>query len=140
MIWWKNFWKVRFIDKVQRQLSSERFFENFYLWLCHVEGVAVGYVRCSVLQCVAVCCSVLQWVAVGCSVLQCVEVYCSVLQYVTCVAMRCSVLQCVVVCCSVLQCVAVRCSVLQCVAVCCVRCGVFRVLQCVQVNLYCNTL
>jgi len=30
--------------------------------------------RCSVLQCVAVCCSVLQCVAVCCSVLQCVAV------------------------------------------------------------------
>ena len=46
-----------------------------------------------------VCCSVLQCVAVRCSVLQCVAVCCSVLQ--------CSVLQCVAVCCSVLQCVAV---------------------------------
>ena len=33
--------------------------------------------RCSVLQCVAVCCSVLQCVAVCCSVLQCVAVCCS---------------------------------------------------------------
>ena len=44
-------------------------------------------VRCSVLQCVAVCCSVLQCVAVCCSVLQCVAVCCSVLQ---CVAVCCS--------------------------------------------------
>jgi len=43
--------------------------------------------RCSALQCVAVCCSVLQCVA-------------------QCVAVCCSVLQCVAVCCSVLQCVA----------------------------------
>jgi len=47
-------------------------------------------VRCSVLQCVAVCCSVLQCVAVCCNVLQCVAVCCSVLQ---CVAVCCSVLQ-----------------------------------------------
>jgi len=51
-------------------------------------------VRCSALQCVAVCRSVLQ-----------------------CVAECCSVLQSVAVCCRVLQCVAVCCSVLQCVAV-----------------------
>jgi len=36
-------------------------------------------VRCSELQCVAVCCSVLPCVAVCCSVLQCVAVCCSVL-------------------------------------------------------------
>jgi len=104
-------------------------------------------VRCSVLQCVAVCCSAFYasawihqiriqcWpiegyimtgprhVSVCCSVLQCVAVCCSVLQ---CGAVCCSVLQCVAVCCSVavLQCVAVCCSVLQCVAVCC------SVLQC----------
>ena len=56
-------------------------------------------------------------VTVRCSVLECVAVCCGVLQ---CVAVRCSVLQCVAVCCSVMQCVAVRCSVLQCAAVCCV--------------------
>jgi len=67
-------------------------------------------VRCSVLQCVAVCCSVLQCVAVCCSVLQCGAVWCSVLQ---CVALCCSVLQCVALCCSVVQCAAVCCSVLQ---------------------------
>jgi len=59
-------------------------------------------VRCSVLQCVAVCCSALQCAAVRCSVLQCVAVCCSALQ---CAAARCSVLQCVAVCCSALQCV-----------------------------------
>ena len=49
-------------------------------------------IRCSVLQCVAVCCSVLQCVAVCCSVLQCVAVCCSVLQCVSQFAiMRCSV-------------------------------------------------
>ena len=53
--------------------------------------------RCSVLQCVAVCCSMLQCVAVCCSVLQCVAVCCSVSP---CVAVCCSVLQCVAVCCS----------------------------------------
>ena len=65
--------------------------------------------RCSVLQCVAVCCSVLQCVAVCCNALQCVAVCCGVLQ---CVAVCCSVLQCVAVCCSVLQCVAVCCSLI----------------------------
>jgi len=79
--------------------------------------------RCSVLQCVAVCCWVLQCIAVCCSPLH-IDMWCSVLQ---CVAERCSVLQCVAVCCSplhidmwcVLQCVAECCSVLQCIAVCC---------------------
>ena len=74
-------------------------------------------VRCSVLQCVAVCCSVLQFVAVYClwvwkasdseiwrSMVQCV-----VARFVS------SVLQCVAVCCSVLQFVAVY----QYGAVCC---------------------
>ena len=70
-----------------------------------------------VLQCVvALRCSALQCDAVCCSVLQCVTMCFSVLQ---CVAVRRSVLQCVPVCCSTLQCVAVRCSTLQCVAVCC---------------------
>jgi len=86
-------------------------------------------VRCSVLQCVAVCCSVLQCVAVCCRVLQCVAVSDTVegvsCMYVLCVC--CSVLQCGVVCCSVLQCVAVCCSVLKCVAVCC------SVVQCAAV-------
>jgi len=36
--------------------------------------VSMCSIRCSVLQCVAVCCSVLQCVAVCCSVLQCVAV------------------------------------------------------------------
>jgi len=40
-------------------------------------------VRCSALQCVAVCCSTLQCVAVRCSVLQCVAVCCSVLSGAT---------------------------------------------------------
>ena len=38
--------------------------------------------RCSVLQCVAMCCSALQCVAMCCSALQCVAVYCIVLQYI----------------------------------------------------------
>ena len=38
------------------------------------EAACARYVRCSVLQCVAVCCSVLQCVAVRCRVLQCVAV------------------------------------------------------------------
>jgi len=37
-------------------------------------------VRCSALQCVAVCCSELQYIAVRCSVLQCVAVYWGVLK------------------------------------------------------------
>jgi len=96
-------------------------------------------VRCSILQCVAVCCNVLPCVAVCCSVLQCVAVCCSVLQHALkeegvgkvcvfakewgvrerCAAVYCGVLQCIAVCCSVLWCVAVCCSALQCVAVCC---------------------
>ena len=61
--------------------------------LCNILSVICfeRKVKCSVLQCVAVCCSVLQCVAVCCSVLQCV-------------AMCCNVLLCVAVCCSVLQC------------------------------------
>ena len=38
--------------------------------------------RCSMLQCVAVCCSLLQFVAVCCSVLPCVAVCCRVNQCV----------------------------------------------------------
>ena len=75
--------------------------------------------RCSVLQCVAVCFNVLQCVAVCCSVLLCVVVCCSLQECALvewCFAsLRCSVLQCVAVCCNVLQCVAMCCSVLQCV-------------------------
>ena len=67
-------------------------------------------VRCSVLQCVAVCCSVLQssgrsheelFVVTCCSVLQCL------LQRVAVCCGVCCVLLCVAVCCSVLQCVTV---------------------------------
>ena len=79
-------------------------------------------VRCSVLQCVAVCCSALSCVAVRYRVLQCVVVCCrcvplccSMLQHVACVAVCCSVMQCVIVCCGVMQCVAVCCNVLQCI-------------------------
>ena len=93
-------------------------------------------VRCSVLQCLAVCCSVDTCrlflpgsrAAECCSVLQCLAVCCSVLQSV---AVCCRVLQSVAECCRVLQCVAVCCSVLQCVAVCC------SVLQCVAFYLAC---
>ena len=87
--------------------------------------------RCSALQCVAVCCtdyvcrravfllgavngrcvagvvqccSMLQSAAVCCSVLQCVAVWCNVLQ---CGAVWCSVLHCGAVCHSVVQCVVV---------------------------------
>jgi len=68
--------------------------------------------RCSALQCVAVCYSVLQ----------CFAICCSELQRLQCVADKPAttspaMLQRVVVCCSVLQCVAVCYSVLQCVAV-----------------------
>ena len=63
--------------------------------------------RCSVLQCVAVCCSVLcelhrhvSACMTQLSVLECVAMYYSGLQ---CVAMCRSVLQRVVVCCSVLR-------------------------------------
>jgi len=82
-------------------------------------------VRCSVLQCVAVCCSVLQCVAACCSVLQCVaerwglfavQVYPVPRAPPDCVEVCCSALKCVAVCWNVLQCVAVRWSVLQCVA------------------------
>ena len=58
-------------------------------------------VRCSVLQCVAVC-----YIAATSSAY--VAVHCSALQ---CVAVRCSAMQCVAVRCSALQCVTVRCSV-----------------------------
>jgi len=43
-------------------------------------GRTLKGLRCSVLQCVALCCSVLQCVAVSYSELQCVAVSCSVLQ------------------------------------------------------------
>ena len=91
-------------------------------------------VRCSVLQCVAVCCSVLQPVRDAlCLILnescsQCVAVCCSVLQ---CVAVCCSVLQpvrdvlCLILNESCSQYVAVHCSVLQCFAL-------MLVLQCVS--------
>jgi len=100
-------------------------------------------VRCSVLQCVAVCCSVLQrnfLVSIRglcilldeeekafssgvlcCGVLQCVALYCNALQ---CAAFHC-VLHCVEACCSALQCVASHCSAWQRVAVqypCVARC------------------
>ena len=84
-------------------------------------------VRCSALQCVAVCWSVLQRGTshiVCCSVLHSVAVCCSVLQ---CVAVCCSVLQCVAECCSVLRCAVVCCSVLQCVAVCAMPCSLQHV-------------
>ena len=71
--------------------------------------IAIHYVCCGVLQCVAVCCSVLQ-----------------------CVAVYCSVLQCVAVCCSVLQCGALCCSVLQCVAVSKIVMNVCKIVLCVR--------
>jgi len=95
-------------------------------------------VRCSELQCVAVCGSYwLQEIAVCCSsfhLFQCVAVCCSALPLLQCVVVRCSTLQLpaieltfekcsnqfldFVFCCGVLQCVVVCCSVLQCVAIC----------------------
>ena len=85
-------------------------------------------IRCSVLQCFALCCSVLQCVAVCCRVLS-KRISNGVvhMQVVSsakigspsrCGVLCCSVLHCVALCCSVLQCVAVCCSVLQCAAVC----------------------
>jgi len=61
-----------------------------------------------------VCCRVLQCVEVRCSALQCVAVCCSYRSKVTKVSLCvcCSVMQCVAVCCRVLQCAAVCCSVL----------------------------
>ena len=61
-------------------------------------------VRCSVLQCGAMCCNVLQRGAVQYRVVQCG-------------AVRCSVVQCGAVWCHVVPCGAVQCSVLQCGAV-----------------------
>ena len=93
------------------------------------------YVRCSVLQHVAVRCIALQCVAVcsnqlttGC----CFAVGCSVRHsvlssvipnskwYLCCslIAVCCSVLQCVAVCCSGLQCAAVSCSEFECAVPC----------------------
>jgi len=78
------------------------------------QEVLHSQVRCSVLQCVAVCCNVMQCVAVVYSVLQCVV--CCVLRH------KVLHLQCVAVYCSLWQEVLhsqVRCIVLQCVALCC---------------------
>jgi len=57
-------------------------------------------VRCSVLQCVAVCYSALPCVAVCCSVLQCVAVWCSVLQcFAVCRSvLRCTKYTCIYIC------------------------------------------
>ena len=80
------------------QISLKKVVQSSYGRIQQQDEQCVA-VRCSVLQCVAVCCSVLQ----SCSgrIQQ---------QDEQCVAVRCSVLQCVAVCCSVLQCVAVCCS------------------------------
>jgi len=141
-------------------------------------------VRCSALQCVAVCCRVLRrddmhaWVmphaddslvahgkktlqhtatrvmssmehitrvAVRCSVLQCVAVCCSVTvssRTVVCISMShvemcCSALQCVAVCCSVLQCDALWCNVTvssRTVVCVCLPWKTWLVLQCVAVS------
>ena len=65
--------------------------------------------RCSVLQCVAVCCSALQCVAER-ETWKLSNVYCKslLLRYdeMQCVVVRCSVLQRDALCCSALQCVA----------------------------------
>ena len=80
------------------------------------KGVHLRSLRCSVLQCVAVCCNVVLCDAVWFSASVVLflstskgafEVY-----MLQCVAVRYSVLQCVALCCFVLQCVAVCCSVL----------------------------
>ena len=103
-------------------------------------------VRCSAVQCVAVCGSVLQCVSVCCSVLQghpfqnssggCtmtapqsnLRYGAFVFLFELLVPCSCSELQCVAVCRSVSQCVTVCRIVLQCVAVCC------STLQCVAVS------
>ena len=100
-------------------------------------------VRCSVLQCVAVCCrgrgssgdtvsycvscSVLQCVAVCCSLLQSVAVCCSLLQWEGKqwgYSVLLFVVQCVAVLCNMLQCIAVGGETvgLQCLIVCCQVC------------------
>ena len=77
-------------------------------------------VRCSVLQCVAVCCSAFYASAWIHQIrIQCWPIEGYIMTGPRHVSVCCSVLQCVAVCCSVLQCGAVCCSVLQCVAVCC---------------------
>jgi len=92
------------------------------------------HIRCSVLQCVAVCCSMLQCTKssvidyvmhyciechIRCSVLQCVTVCCSARSQAASTMWCTTVLNVTyaAVCCSVLQFVAVFCSVLQYVAV-----------------------
>ena len=54
---------------------------------CFGEEWLLGHeeVRCSVLQCVAVCCSLLQCIAVCCIALKCIAVRYSVLQCLQCV-------------------------------------------------------
>ena len=52
-------------------------------------------VRCSVLQCVAVCCSVLQCVELCCTVLHCAALWCTVLH---CAALCFTVLHCAALC------------------------------------------
>jgi len=71
------------------------------------------FLRCSVLQRVAVCCSVLQHAATCCSVLQCFahSTFCKQI-----LGLSSYVAVCVEACCSILQCVAIYCSVLQCFA------------------------
>ena len=66
-------------------------------------------VRCSVLQCIAVCCE-------GSESKETLTFV--IAHEIQCVAVCCGVLQCVAVCCSELQYSAVCCSVLQLVTVC----------------------
>ena len=81
--------------KIKESRPARRGVEEYVVWvdiaMDDIVSVHPGdcAVRCSVVQCGAVCCSVFQCVTVCCSVLQCVAVCCSVLQ---CVAVSCSVL------------------------------------------------
>jgi len=72
--------------------------------------------RCSVLQCVAVCCSVLLCFFDSTDTEVSHESFLSV-AVLQCVAVCCCALQCFALSCIVLQCLAVSCSVLQCIAV-----------------------
>ena len=69
--------------------------------MSYVAALVAGYIRRSVLQCVAMLCSALQCVAV------CWRVYGYASDVAALVAglHHCNVLQCVAVCCSMLQCV-----------------------------------
>ena len=75
------------------------------------KGVHLRFLRCSVLQCVAVCCNVVLCDAVWFSAS--VGLFLSTSKG----AFEVYMLQCVAVCCTVLYCVALCCSLLQFVAV-----------------------